>query len=474
MDSSFLSFRDPSGGLFQKNEKLFRYIRAEYAEDTLDIFNSETIKNWTDQGKFVSAKKISREDLKDILSQNSFSLADVDLVLEHEKVFFPSYPYEWSSFMLYDAGRFTLDLASSLLKEGRGLKDATPYNILFDGCNPVFIDLTSVEKREEKDPIWLAYAQFLKMFFMPLLLNKYANVPLSDIFLSRLDGIELEEAMGYISSFKLFKPFVFFSLFLPYMLSRKKSTRGLYKSHLMKNPEMAKYVLNSFFKSNEKKLKKVKPHLKKKSLWLDYMQTNTHYSGEIFALKETFIKEVLLECNPNSVLDIGCNTGHFSLLCAKENKKVVAIDLDRASIDALYVKAKKEKKDILPLVGNVCRPTPALGWNNKETKSFLERAHNKFDLVLMLAVIHHMLITERVPLFEIASLASNLTRRFLVVEFVEKNDPMFQLLVRGRDDLYNHLTLDNFKKAFSDRFVIRKEKRLKDSHRILFLLEKKE
>src|SRR5690349_129632 len=90
------------------------------------------------------------------------------MILEHERIPFPSYPYEWAAPMLHAAGRLTLDLAASLAKEGMGLKDATPYNILFRGPQPVFVDLLSIERRDPRDAIWLPYAQFVRMFLSPL------------------------------------------------------------------------------------------------------------------------------------------------------------------------------------------------------------------------------------------------------------------------------------------------------------------
>src|SRR5205814_57296 len=150
--------------------------------------------------------------------------------------------------------------------------------------------------------------------------------------------------------------------------------------------------------------------------------------------------EVLREFQPKRVLDAGANTGHFSALAAKAGAEVVAIDLDEACVGAIWRRAAGEQLDILPLVVDLARPTPALGWRNRECPSLLERAAGKFDGVMMLALIHHLLVTERIPLEEIVQLASELTSTLLIIEFVGPQDEMFRQLVRGREALHEDLT----------------------------------
>ena len=469
---SFLSFRDPSGGLFKIDDRLFRLITDKGFEETKDIFNSEILKQLEKQNKFISAKQLKLDEVQKLLSQKISDNLEIKMVLEHEKLFFPSYPYEWSSFMLYDAAKLTLEIASKLLEEGRGIKDATPYNILFSGPNPIFIDFTSIEKRNLLDPIWLAYSQFMRMFLLPLLLNKYKKMPLSDIFINRLDGIDIEETKNYLGWNKLFSLKALSLVYIPYLLSKKKNRESYYKKHLLKNKDISKFILKSLYNRACKTLKKLSPQKPKKSVWMDYMDTKSHYSDDLFSLKQQFVLDVLEKIKPKTVLDIGCNTGHFSVLSADKGAKVVALDYDRASIDLLYLRAKKENKDILPLVANICRPTPSIGWNNQECVSLLKRSEKKFDLVLMLAVIHHMIVSERIPLSEIASIISKITKRYLILEFVKKEDMMFKVLVRGRDHLYEHINLDNFKKIFSRYFKIKIERPLQNSNRVMFLLEK--
>jgi len=209
------------------------------------------------------------------------------------------------------------------------------------------------------------------------------------------------------------------------------------------------------------------------SRWSSYLTNQTHYSAKQFDVKECFVASVLREFAPRRVLDVGANTGHFSELAALAGARVVAIDSDPAAAGRLWMRASEKKLDILPLVVDLCRPTPALGWRNRESPSFLDRAHSGFDMVMMLAVIHHMLITERVPLEEILDLARELTTDLLLIEFVEPQDPMFRRLVRGRDELYAHLTASSFEAACDGRFEILRKQPIAESSRTLYLLRRR-
>jgi SAM-dependent methyltransferase len=172
------------------------------------------------------------------------------------------------------------------------------------------------------------------------------------------------------------------------------------------------------------------------------------------------------------VLDVGCNTGHFSRMAATHGASVVAIDQDPAVVDAVWTRALVDDLDILPLVVNLARPTPAIGWRNQECPSFLDRTKGSFDLVLMLAVLHHLIVSEQVPLPAILELAAELTSEFLIIEFVAPEDPMFRSLVRGREELYRELTKESFERITNQWFSIIRSHQLSDS-RCIYLLCKR-
>jgi SAM-dependent methyltransferase len=198
----------------------------------------------------------------------------------------------------------------------------------------------------------------------------------------------------------------------------------------------------------------------------------THYTKKQFATKQLFVDRVIREFRPCSILDVGCNTGFFSFLAAKSGARVVAIDSDPVVIGDVWRGARRDHLDVLPLIVDLARPTPAVGWRNRECSDFLERARDAFDAVLMLAVIHHMLVNERIPLVEIVDLAADLTRDLAVLEFVSPDDPMFKRLTRGRDELFTGLTTAVFESTCRRRFEIVRSQKIEHSDRHLYLLRK--
>jgi SAM-dependent methyltransferase len=173
------------------------------------------------------------------------------------------------------------------------------------------------------------------------------------------------------------------------------------------------------------------------------------------------------------VLDVGCNTGEFSRIAAKRGARVVAIDSDAVVVGETWRRACAEGFDILPMVIDLTRPSPAIGWRNSECSSFLDRARGAFDAVLMLAVVHHMLVGERIPLDEIIDLADEMTTDILVIEFIAPDDSMFRRLARGRDHLFTDLTTELFENSCSRRFEIIRSEHLEGASRWLYLLRKK-
>jgi SAM-dependent methyltransferase len=395
-------------------------------------------------------------------------------VYEHERIPFPSYPQEWPPEMLWEAGQLTLELGRAALAEGYGLKDATPHNVLFRGSKPVFVDVLSFERREAGDPLWKPCAQFIRSFLLPLLANRRWGIALTDVFTTHRDGLEPEEVYRLCRPWERLHPRLLPLVSIPTWLTRRADpdNEAIYQPRRMANAEKARYVLESVFDRMGRALRWLQPAAQRESAWSGYMEEHS-YNEAAFAAKERFVGEALAAFKPGRVLDAGANTGHFSALAARGGAAVVAIDSDAACVGAMWRRAQGEGLNILPLVVNLARPTPATGWRNRESPSFLERAAGAFDGALMLGLLHHLLVTERIPLEEIAGLAADLTTGLAVIEFVAPQDPMFRRLTRGRGELHAALDERAFAEACAAHFEIIKTLALPGTQRTLYWLKKK-
>jgi SAM-dependent methyltransferase len=371
--------------------------------------------------------------------------------------------------MLYAAADLTLTLAEGLLEEDRGLKDATPHNVLFRGSVPVFVDVLSFEPRTAGDPIWLASAQFVRTFLLPLMLNQELGTPLSQIFLSRRDGIDAAEAARSLSLFQRWRPPFLGLVTLPRLLSRF-TRESAYQPRTAMDADTARFIVSRHFKNLRKLLRRFEPKTAR-SKWSSYADNCPSYTAEQRAIKNVFVAHALKTISARNVLDVGSNSGEHSFLAATSGASVVAIDSDEAVSGRLFTEARKRGVDILPLVVDFARPSPAVGWRCAEQRGFLDRASGSFDCVMMLAVLHHLLVTEQVPLSEVLSLASQLTRRWLIVEYVDPADPMFQKLTRGRAALHDWLTREVFLDEATRHFDIVESCDVPGSGRCLYLME---
>ncbi len=469
------SFRDPAGQLFRIGERLIRVIGPAGLDDFSAFCQSAAARTFGADGRLVSARVLSADERQALADGPRLApaLGRAAAVVEHERLWFPSYPYEWPAEMLHASALLTLDLAIATLDEHQGLKDATPFNVLFNGPRPVFVDWLSVERRDPHDPTWLPYAQAVRTFVLPLIANREFGVPLDQVFLSRRDGLEPEEVYRMAGGVRRLKRSLFAHATMPTWLAgrAKEGDTAAWTRKTEADPDKARYILRSVLNGLRRTIVRLEPP-QAASRWTGYMAEKSHYSSADFERKEAFVAQALAEVRPARVLDVGCNTGHFSAMAARAGARVVALDGDPAVTGQVWRRAIEERLDIQPLVVNAARPTPATGWRNEECPSFLDRASGAFDCVLMLAVLHHVLVTERVPLDDVLQLAAALTRDAAVIEFVAPEDPMFKRIARGRDHLHTGLTREAFEAACRPYFRIERSERAEGATRVLYLLRK--
>ncbi|MEI7937154.1 MAG: methyltransferase domain-containing protein [Verrucomicrobiota bacterium] len=472
------SFRDPAGSCCQIGQRIIRTLHGTNATAFEAFLRTPQCREFVARGQLVATRRLPDTEIAQLAASfpdgSPMCHSEAGAVFEHERISFPSYPHEWPPEMLWQAGRLTLELARNALSAGYGLKDATPHNVLFRGPTPVFVDVASFELRDPGDSVWRPYGQFVRTFLLPLLVNQRWGLRLADIFTTHRDGLEPQEVYRLCGPLERFRPRLLSLVSMPTWLRGKARSQGeqLYRPRILANAEKARFIVESLLSQLQRTLDSLRPHRSKASLWSNYMETHS-YTEHAFTAKEEFVSALLQEFKPKRVLDIGANTGHFSVQAATNGAEVVAIDLDPTCAGAIWQQASELKLPILPLVVDFSRPSPSLGWRNRECPSFLQRASGAFDAVLMLALVHHLLVTERIPLGEILELAAKLTTSLLIVEFIPPEDAMFRELARGRENLHLELNRKVFEQACARHFDILKSVPLPGTHRCLYGLKRK-
>ena len=454
------SFRDPSGHILYEGGRVYRSLTTDSYKVVQSFLNSPAYTNLLSQALIIPTYTVSTDTQRDLAEMEGLPRRHY---VRHSKVDFITYPYEWVPQMLLDAAKCTLKVQLVLMEHGFSLKDSSAYNIQFNPT-PIFIDLGSIVPLT--GPIWVAYKQFASHFLLPLFFYQDMDWDFRGTFLTDLDGLDPEQAYQMLGLVNRFLSPYLTSVTLPHFL-RKKEAKEIPQPKQEEDKEKNLFVMRHTIRSLQKKINSL--HLKpKESQWKDYSDQNS-YTPEAKEKKLHYITQILNQLRPNMVLDIGCNTGEFSLLASRKGSKVISIDLDIPSLESLY---NQKGTRILPLRVDITNPSPGIGWKNQERPSFLDRI-GQVDCVFALAVVHHLLVTKGIPLAEISSLFYGLTSDYLLVEFIGPLDPMFQSLLRGRDDQYEGLTIGNQVRIFQQYFSILEKEYLPDMDRALYLMRKK-
>lgn len=446
------SFKDPAGFIFLKDGVYYRQVNNSAAADYDLLMNSGLYEKLVKQKKLIPHAEVSAP-----VSDTSVHYKTI----LPEQLSFTSYAYEWCFEQLKDAALTTLQIQKTALEHGMILKDATPFNIQFKDGRPVFIDTLSFQKYTEGDS-WVAYKQFCESFLAPLLLMCYRDLSLNSLLLTHLNGIPLTIAAKLLPAKTKFNLGIYLHIHLQAKFQLKAfagNTTGKKKLGLQQLKNITSSLINLTQKLQLPK---------QKTAWNNYYD-ETILSKEYFNAKQKLVTDFLLNTEYKIVLDLGANTGEFSFLAAEKAEKVIAADFDTACINRLYTLTKEQQfKNIFPVVINAANPTPATGWANRERESFLERANA--DVILALALIHHLCITANITLAMIASLLKTKCK-YLVIEFIPKSDPKVQQLLCYRQDVFTDYTMEKFEENFSAYFIIQKKQLITGTGRILYLMK---
>lgn len=448
------SFRDPSGFVFSRDGVLFRQVNASYQADYERLVGSGLYADLAARGELVAHEEVAT----DPGAYRTLRPTPIPLV---------TYPYEWCFGQLKDAALLTLRVQRAALQKEMWLKDATAYNVQWLDGRPVLIDTLSFEAYPEGKP-WVAYRQFCQHFLAPLALMAKSDIRLGQLLRVHLDGVPLDLA----------------SALLPYW-SRASIALGI---HVHAHARTQRTYAHDT--AAAEKLSAPAMRLPKRNLvalveslegaveglawnptgteWADYYERNNNYSAEGMDEKLRLVREFSESVSPATAWDLGANTGRFSRVLAGAGARVAAWDIDPACVEANYRHVVQHREArVLPLLLDLANPSPGLGWAGTERDGL--QARGPVDLVLALGLVHHLAISNNVPLDRVASFLATLGRH-LVIEWVPKEDSQVRKLLATREDVFPAYTRAGFEAAFGQRFTVLRRAEIAGTQRTLYLL----
>ncbi len=447
------SFRDPAGHVFEHEGRIFRsvtrYGRASFETVLAAGFLDELVQT----GALVPFERVEDAALLDLFPE-------AELLFEHPKLTYVSYPYEWSFFQLRDAALLQLDIAIKALDAGVVLSDATAYNIQFIGSRPVFIDHLSFQPYRD-GAYWMGHRQFCEQFLNPLLLRAKLGISHNAWFRGGLEGIstaDLDKLLGRSQKMSI--------RMLAHVVMPAKAQRDAMRKSVGTTKPMSqrKGLPKASYRGLLTQLRGwisgLHPKGASASVWGSYSDDNT-YDDDENRLKAAFVDQFIRSVKPDLTFDLGCNSGAFSEVALNAGSKaVVGFDFDQVALDKAYHRAKDKTLNLLSLFLDASNPSPSQGWQQSERTGFSQRA--TADAVLALAFEHHLAIGKNVPLEQVVEWLVSLAPQG-VIEFVDKNDPTIQAMLAMREDIFQTYSQPVFEAALEQvASVVEKKQVTKD------------
>ncbi|MBX7241021.1 MAG: class I SAM-dependent methyltransferase [Bacteroidia bacterium] len=452
------SFRDKDGRVFSVEGQLYRGLSPQYLVHYEKLMNSGLYDSLVKSGKLLPATAVQLPKA---------AVTDYPVVLRPEIIPYISYPYEWSFSQYKDAALTTLAIQMEALEKGLILKDASAYNIQFYHHKAVLIDISSFEIYEQDTP-WIAYGQFCRHFLAPLLLMSRAGIETHRFMQTFIDGIPLPLTSKLLPFSTWFSPFILMNIHL-----HAKSQKRYEHSEEGKRASTVKMPLMNLKGMIDGMIRFIRNlSWNPEGTWKNYYEANqNNYQSAAFLSKKNTISEWIEAIKPGSVWDLGGNTGFFSRIASGKGIFTVCFDIDPAAVEVNYAEVKKQKeKHILPLVMDLTQPSPSIGWANTERQSMTERG--KPDVVMALALIHHLSISNNLPFSHTAKWFASIAPH-LIIEFVPKTDSQVQKLLATRKDIFDYYNEADFEKTFGQYFHLKNKVRIPDSERTLYLWSEK-
>lgn len=450
------SFRDPCGRVVVTPQRVLRHLSAEGLKQWDAVERSSVRPPRMGEPLLVGDTRLiptRRLDSIDPDWPTASPASSPAAILEHERLPWISYPYEWSYGMLLASARLHLELLHDAISQGMILRDSTPFNVQFRGTRPVLIDVLSLGPFQPGQA-WDGYRQFCETMLFPLLLSSWKGVNFRTLFRGRIEGIPVGECRRMLGWRDVLRRGMFKHVLVQDWLGHQSAMSP-------SEPTLAGADLRPVVERNLRGLSRMLDSLRpprSESHWINYDTVRPHYSADDQVLKDRFVARALssghlTSGNRRLVWDLGCNTGRFSRMAAEHADCVVALDSDPACIEQLYQQLVTEKNGtIIPAVVDIADPPGGLGWRNRERKAFFERGRP--DTILALAVIHHLVFRHAIPLEDVIDWLTVLSTE-VIFEFVGPDDVMVGELMRQRRQVHGGYSLERF------------EARLSRTHRII-------
>ena len=444
------SFRDNRGFVYWENDQLYRQVNPVGAKAYDALMTGGLYDDLTGQGLLIRHTETKSRD------------GSAYKILMPEVVPVITYPFEWAFSQLKDAALATLAIEKRALQHNMTLRDASAYNIQFASGKPCLIDTLSFDIYQEGEP-WQAYRQFCQHFLAPLALMSYRDPDLLQLMRVYIDGIPLPLAAKLLPLKAHTKLGILVHLKLHAGLQRKHETDTTSKRRNVSKLSLLGIIENLEGTARGLKLARLNTE------WGDYYN-HTNYTTASRDEKAAIVQRFAGRVQPKRVLDLGSNNGYFSRAVAKTSDYTISSDIDPMAVEDNYLRMKRQgETTLLPMLVDLTNPSPALGWSNQERSRFSERVRT--DLVMALALIHHLAISNNLPLEMIAAYFAQLGP-YLIIEFVPKSDSQVKRLLATREDIFPNYTPDGFVASFSEHFTILETIPLAESERILYLMQR--
>lgn len=407
------SYADSRGRLFLRDGKVMRHIDSGSSKFYSDFIASHLYRSLLSDGLLIDSSVAGKSD------------RDGSIIIEHQTIEHVSYPFEWSFNGLKTSALMFLELQERLLREGLSIHDGHPFNILFDGCRPVFVDLSSINAAEPRR--WGAAQQFRRNILNPLRLMAAGHTKVPRAVMARGHGVSDEET----------------DLLLGYNGRFTRTLRRSFRRNRQKWQRNPVSIVHSLRRSIEEL-----SYPTASTEWGDYYKEPESVDLKEYSnLKQENVRKTIDKLKPRTILDAACNQGWFARLGSNHGARVIGFDLDEVAVNKAFDICRDTRANVQPLVMDFANPSPALGILNQGFPNAIQRFRS--EMVIALAIVHHLVFSANLRFEQIVHTLEAMSEKWLLIEFIPGEDIHVSKWKKPVPEWYS---LENFKKILANSF----------------------